>query len=81
MQKQTITKLFILNTIFTNNRLIIRNGICFFLFTGIFIFQSLFPVFSQNRLSQLVQNSKPSVFSIITYDNKNNPMISIIREV
>jgi hypothetical protein len=32
------------------------------------------PVFSQNRLSQLVQNSKPSVFSIITYDNKNNPL-------
>jgi hypothetical protein len=39
-----------------------------------FLFQLGGPLFSQNRLSQLVHVSKPSIFSIITYDNKNNPL-------
>jgi hypothetical protein len=64
-----------LKTIISNNKCKYRNVNHWSLITSIIFFvQAVIPVFSQNRLSQLVQNSKPSVFSIITYDKKSNPM-------
>ncbi len=64
-----------MNSLKSHNKHKYRNGNYWSVFTIIFFFlQSFIPVFAQNKLSQLVQKSKSSVFSIVTYDSSRNPL-------